>query len=109
MELRTERARIKDVAEMWDATYGPEFRPTNNGSSKEISVTLHALNLNKVSANTVNKIIGNHSWTVLICHECCLKVKKVVVFYNGDGDRTYQICESCATKVKTMFKTGVAK
>ena len=109
MELITERSLIKEVAEMWDAVYGPAFRPTNNGSSKEISVTLHALNLNKVSANTVNKIIGNDTWTVLICHECAVEVKKVVVFYNGDGDRAYQICESCATKVKTMFKTGVAK
>jgi len=109
MELRTERARIKEVAEMWDAVYGPAFRPTNNGSSKEISVTLHALNLNKVSANTVNKIIGNDRWTVLICHECAVEVKKVVVFYGPDGDRAYQICESCAKKVKTMFKTGVAK
>jgi hypothetical protein len=87
MELRTERARIKEVADMWDATYGPKFRPTNNGSSKEISVTLHALNLNKVSANTVNKIIGNDTWTVLMCSECNAKVKKVVVFYGLDGDR----------------------
>ena len=109
MELRTERARIKEVAEMWDAVYGPEFRPTNNWSSKEISVTLHALNLNKVSANTVNKIIGNDTWTVLICYVCAVEVKKVVVFYMSDGDRAYQICESCATKVKTLFKTGVAK
>lgn len=109
MELRTERARIKEVAEMWDAVYGPAFRPTNNGSSKEISVTLHALNLDKVSAKTVNKIIGNDTWTVLICHECAVEVKEVVVFYGSDGDRAYQICESCATTVKTMFKTGVAK
>ncbi len=109
MELRTERARIKEAAEMWDAVYGPEFRPTLTGSSKEISVTLHALNLNKVSANTVNKIIGNDMWTVLMCSECNAKVKKVVVFYGLDGDYAHKICESCATKVKTMFKTGVAK
>ena len=109
MELITERARIKEVAEMWDAMYGPEFRPTNNGSSKEISVTLHALNLNKVSAKTVNKIIGNDTWTVLVCAECGVKVKKVVVFYGPLGGHAHQICEPCATKVKTMFKTGVAK
>ena len=109
MELITERARIKEVAEMWDATYGPKFRPTNNGSSKEISVTLHALNLDKVSAKTVNKIIGNDTWTVLVCAECDVKVKKVVVFYGPYDYHAHQICESCATKVKTMFKTGVAR
>ena len=110
MELRTERARIKEVAEMWDAQYGPEFRPTNNGSSKEISVTLHALNLNKVSANTVNKIIGNDTWTRLVCDESLQPVPKVAALYNpADGSAVFQICESCATKVKTMFKTGVAK
>ena len=109
MELRTERSLIQGAAEMWDATYGPKFRPTNNGSSKEISVTLHALNLNKVSANTVNKIIGNDMWTVLMCSECNAKVKKVVVFYGPYDYHAHQICESCATKVKTMFKTGVAR
>lgn len=109
MELITERSRIKGVADAWDAVYGPEFRPMVSGSSKTISEKLHALNLSKVSAATVNKIIGNDTWTVLICHECYLKVKKVVAFYESDGDRAYQICESCATKTKTMFKTGVAK
>jgi hypothetical protein len=109
MELITERSQIKSVAQRWDAVYGPDFRPTVSGSSKEISVTLHALNLNKVSTNTVAKVIGNDTWTVLICRECAVEVKKVVVFYGSDGDRAYQICESCATKVKTMFKTGAAK
>ena len=109
MELITERSQIKSVAERWDAVYGPEFRPVVSGSSKEKSDKLHALNLNKVSANTVNKIIGNDTWTVLICHECAVKVKKIVVFYGSDGDHAHQICEPCATKVKTMFKTGVAK
>ena len=109
MELITERSQIKSVAERWDAVYGPEFRPVVSGSSKEKSAKLHALDLNKVSANTVNKIIGNDSWTVLVCSECDAKVKKVVVFYGSDGDHVHQICEPCATKVKTMFKTGVAK
>ena len=109
MELITERSRIKSVAQRWDAVYGPDFRHLVGGSSKEISVTLHALNLNKVSANTVNKIIGNDTWTVLMCSECNAKVKKVVVFYGPYDYHAHQICESCATKVKTMFKTGVAR
>ena len=109
MELITERSQIKSVAQRWDAVYGPDFRPIISGNSKEISVTLHALNLNKVSTKTVNKIIGNDTWTVLVCAECDVKVKKVVVFYGPLGDHAHQICESCATKVKTMFKTGVAK
>ena len=109
MELRTERSRIKEVAEMWDAAYGPEFRSTRHVDTRALSKKLRALNLDKVTAGTVNKIIGNDSWTVLICHECAVEVKKVVVFYGPDGDRAYQICESCATKVKTLFKTGVAR
>ena len=109
MELITERSRIKGVADAWDAQYGPEFRPTHSGSSKEISEKLHALNLSKVSANTVNKIIGNDTWTRLVCYECQKPVTKVAVLYTGDGAAAFQICESCATKVKTLFKTGVAK
>lgn len=109
MELITERSRIKGVADAWDAQHGPEFRPTLSGSSKTISEKLHALNLSRVSAATVNKIIGNDSWTKLTCDECRADVKKLVVFYHEGGDAVYDICESCATKVKTLFKTGVAR
>ena len=109
MELITERSRIKGVADAWDAQYGPEFRPTHSGSSKETSEKLHALNLSKVSANTVNKIIGNDSWTRIVCYECRKPVTKVAVLYGDDGTAVFEICESCATKVKTLFKTGVAK
>ena len=109
MELITERSRIKGVADAWDAQYGPEFRPTHSGSSKETSEKLHALNLSKVSANTVNKIIGNDSRTRIVCYECHKLVTKVAVLYGDDGTAVFEICESCATKVKTLFKTGVAK
>ena len=109
MELITERSRIKGVADAWDAQYGPEFRPTVSGSSKEKSEKLHALNLSKVSAATVNKIIGNDSWTRIVCYECQKPVTKVAVLYGDDGTAVFEICESCATKVKTLFKTGVAK
>ena len=110
MELITERSRIKGVADAWDAQYGPEFRPTASGSSKEKSEKLHALNLSKVSAATVTKIIGNDSWTRLVCDECLKPVTKVAVLYHpDDGAAVFKICESCATKVKTLIKTGVAK
>ena len=110
MELITERSRIKGVADAWDAAYGPEFRSTAGGSSKEKSEKLHALNLSKVSANTVNKIIGNDSWTRLVCDECRKPVTKVAVLYNpNDGSAIFNICEACATKVKTLFNTGVAR
>lgn len=110
MELITERSRIKGVADAWDAQHGPEFRPTLSGSSKTISEKLHALNLSKVSANTVNKIIGNDTWTRLVCDECRKPVTKVAVLYNpDDGSAVFNICEACATKVKTLFKTGVAR
>jgi hypothetical protein len=109
MELITERSRIKTVAERWDAVYAPEFRPIAGGSSKTISEKLHALNLSKVSVKTVNKIIGNDTWTQLVCDECLKPVTRVAVLYTGDGNAAFQICESCATKVKTLFKTGVAR
>ena len=109
MELITERSRIKTVAERWDAVYAPDFRPIVSGSSKTISEKLHALNLSKVSANTINKIIGNGTWTTIHCDECHTNVLKAAVLYDGYGNAAFQICESCATKVKTLFKTGVAK
>ena len=110
MELITERSRIKGVADAWDAQYGPEFRPVRKGRSEEISEKLHALNLSKVSAATVSKIIGNDLWTRLVCDECQKPVAKVAVLYHPDDESAvFKICEACATKVKTLFKTGVAR
>ena len=110
MELITERSRIKGVADAWDAQYGPEFPLIHDGSSKTISEKLHALNLSRVSAATVNKIIGNDTWTRLVCGECLQPVTKVAVLYHpGDDSAVFNICEACATKVKTLFKTGVAR
>ena len=31
------------------------------------------------------------------------------LMYGDDGTAVFEICESCATKVKTLFKTGVAR
>ena len=108
MELITERSRIATVAERW-AAYGPEFRQLRTGSSKEIYDRLRALNTAKVSANTVNKIIGNATWTTIRCDECSANVLKAAVLYDLNGAAVFRICESCATKVKTLFKTGVAR
>ena len=48
-------------------------------------------------------------WTRLVCYECQKLVTKVAVLYGDDGTAVFEICESCATKVKTLFKTGVAR
>ena len=109
MELRTERARIKEVAEMWDATYRPEFRPTNNGSSKAVSMKLHALNLDRVTAGTVNKIIGNDSWTKTHCNECESYTGWAIELGEPPDyeSRTATLCRACFDKAVELVKAEV--
>ena len=106
MELITERARIKTVAERWRVMYGPRFL----GRTKAVYDRLVGMNLEKVKAGTVNQVIESPGWIRIECFECGKAVTKAVVLYDRvGGDAVFQICESCATKVKTLFKTGAAR
>ena len=113
MKRITERDRILTVAERWDAQYsinieGVPPRPDNplasGDTARQISERLHKLNLKKVKASTVNKVIGNDSWTRLTCDECGRDVDAVLtVGQEPDYEsRTASICRKCAEKVAAI-------
>jgi hypothetical protein len=69
MELITERSRIKDGGgTMGCGVRARAFGQRDNGSSKEKSVTLHALNLNKVSGEYGQQ--DHRQRHVDVCDEC---------------------------------------
>lgn len=109
MKRITERDLIRTVAEAWDAQYSINIKGVDSHATEEqlaISKRLHAMNLNKVKASTVDKVIGNNSWTKVECEVCKNRVPAVVVVYSGD-EAAVDICESCLNLAKRVIQGKV--
>ena len=110
MKRITERDRILSVAEAWDAQYSINIKgaiPRANAEKLAISKRLHAMNLNKVNASAVDKVIGNDSWTRVMCEECEKDVGQAVVLYGSGSDSAIEICESCLNLAKRVIQGKV--
>ena len=103
MILYTQRDQIKSVYKRWLYQY-PKEKPYVSKEHREIGDKLSRLNLTKVSADEVNKIIGNTSWTESTCGECGNHVPDVLIF-NSDGDHSFCLCIECARKIASVIGT----
>ncbi len=91
MRIITKRKRIKGVFDRWRKQY-----PTKKDCTEEqvkITKELSKLNLNRVGEKKIIEIIGNKTWTDLICDECQEDQDKVVRFIERYEDK-YE-CNSC--------------
>lgn len=100
MELTTKANKIKTVADRWDLQYP---RPYSRDKD-EIGNMLRLKN--PKSEDEIAIIIGNRSWTSLICDEC--KLEHDVVIRLGEEpayeSSTAYICKSCLKKALKMIK-----
>lgn len=110
MKLITQRDLIQGVATRWDQTYRSRYgtsedRPFNGKTKEQISNGLHALDPNTASPDDVEKVIGNGSWTRLVCDECEKESDSVVQV--GDEPEyessTAYLCRKCAQLAADSF------
>ena len=109
MKRITERDLIREVANLWDARYSigiTDVKPLANDEQLAISKRLRAMNLNKVNASTVDKVIGNDSWTKVTCEVCDKRVPAIVVIYDGD-QAVIDMCEPCLNLAKRVIQGKV--
>jgi len=120
MKLITTRTQIRGIVKCWKKQYGYNFWKKSYGpcpdvigfnNKKEIYDKLKTLDLEKVSAKAIEKIIGNSTWTDLKCNECNKKCKAVMrVGDKPDYDsNTAWLCEKCLRKALDAItgNTGV--
>ena len=103
MKVITERTMILGVAARWSEQY----RHYLAGDKTEISKKLSALDLKNATAEDVDGIIGNQSWTLPpACSECGRSAPIVIeVGQEPDYDsQTVWLCESCINKLDYMMK-----
>jgi len=106
MRLITQRGLIQEVVKRWEQQY-----PERTGEKAEIRKKLKALNLKTATAEAIEKIIGNHSWTTIICDECGRDTDQAVeVGQEPDYESaTAILCTDCASQAYILATTERGK
>lgn len=101
MRLVTERDLIRGVAEAWKHQYPPHL---TNEEKRTIGYRLSVLDGDTATADDIEAIIGNRSWTRLKCDECGVEAKAVIeVGQELDYEsRTAELCADCARKAAAL-------
>lgn len=99
----TERSLIRGIVSRWERQYGHG----RSGQDKfEILTKLKALDLESASADEVNRIIGNSSWTTEFCSACNKWTIPVIVV--GDvpdyESATAHLCRTCFEKASKCWE-----
>lgn len=92
MRIVTTKDRIQSVVKEWRKQY-PITCSLNHPEKIEIYEKLLALDLSVATEADITKIIGNDSWTILICDECNRTVDAVVEL--GEVYYKHTICVDC--------------
>jgi hypothetical protein len=100
VKVITQRDLIKNILITWKTQY-----PNPDPNKKEIEINLSKLNLKTVAVSTVNKIIGNSSWTSLRCDECLAYVGEIIqVGEEPDYESaTACLCSVCLRKAYQLL------
>lgn len=106
MKAVYERDLIRGVAERWRLQYehGGEWKPPKSSpyrfDARAIYNALSALDAETATTADVAAIIGNDSWTRLLCRECQSLVSEAVEF--EVYDETLSVCRDCLRKAVAL-------
>ena len=104
MKIISERSCIIDVSKRWDAQNPPN---SCSKGKKKIGDILRSIDLKTATADDIEKIIGNRSWSQPeTCSECG-KEDVTTIQLGQEPDyksRTAWICEECIKKALLMFE-----
>ena len=106
MKVFTERALIRSTPGRWASQYsGVDVK--FHADKLEITRQLAALDTETASAELVNAIIGNSSWTTLRCDECNKYVKAAIEVGEPPDyeSATAMLCLPCITKAAQLLAT----
>lgn len=98
----TKRDKIKNVISKWEGNYynfsRDEWLELRQGSSKDVCDKLLTLDLDTCSEEDISNVIGNDSWTQIICDNCLDSVERAYIIVDHNGDDIGCICKQCLKK-----------
>lgn len=99
--LLTKQHLVNIVDERWKKQYYKNSSWDRYGEDK-VKKYEQLVNLGKnKNSEDVDKIIGNSSWTRLICNHCNKDVEAVFIF--GTSEDSLYICEDCVNIAVEQF------
>lgn len=103
MRLLTQRALIVEVADRWKRQYqrGDEWKFYRLESAEETYLALAALDPATATAEQVEAIIGNPSWSSYFCSECHQYAPEVIEFDNHEVG--CEVCPACVRKAAALI------
>lgn len=96
MKLITKRGLIRDAINLFIKLYGDGSHEYDRRGIA-VGAELKKLDPDTVSAETVEEIIGNPSWTMCLCAECGQTTDEVVSYGNEKDDevQSARLCFRC--------------
>ena len=108
MRIYTLQDKINDVADAWKAQfYGYEFSgqwfPLADGRPTE---TIWELLKSAKTAEQIEAIVGNKTWTTMKCEECGVEIKEAIRLGEGSayGSNAILICMNCFEKAEGVIR-----
>lgn len=98
MKLITKEQLIRDVHNRWIEQYKNE---PQDSDKMVIYESLKSLG-DGINKESVDRIIGNESWTRLMCHICDKDVDQVVVYNKYESYGCF--CKQCLIDVSEKFE-----
>jgi hypothetical protein len=114
MHIVTQREVIRGVVERWWNSYAGSIQdPSKDGpwvhgkTKRQIYEELKTLDLKTATAEQVNAIIGNDSWTALRCNECDRDDhEQILQFGVVDYDSPhFALCPKCVHAAFALWET----
>jgi len=103
VEIITRQTLANDAVNQWANQYRIGKGPVSDSEKVETYSKLKSLG-NHPDPNSVDKIIGNGSWTrVPFCSECGSEDNDFVISI-ADADESMELCEDCIDKIHRMVK-----
>lgn len=100
MKLRTRRQLVESVPDLWDNQYSKYYgvQEAHFGDPAIKSDKLRAIDLSSLSdseaTDEIDRIIGNRSWTRMLCEECEGEVDALIRFQDR-GECCVDVCSDC--------------
>ena len=114
VRVTTRREVIQDVPARFEKQYGRDrdgYSWRGNVSLGDMIDALNALDTSTCSANEINAIIGNSSWTELDCDICDRRDCEVVAEIGEEPNyeaRWLNICPSCLVRLGEWAASGMS-
>lgn len=97
MQLVTARGLIRGVYAAWTRQY--------KADRQDVAERLLSIDFETATADDIEAIIGNRSWTNIRCNECGKEELEAAVHFDDDDEYSYiRLCRDCIDDAAALLR-----